>query len=90
MPGIRSVVYTLHLWPPIAHAKHYTGKPGSSRFLKVQLAAVDRELAELSVVSTLLGLRVDGGKRRPDCGQARVARREMIGLSGMSAQVISK
>ena len=51
MPGIRSVVYTLHLWPPIAHAKHYTGKPESSRFLKVQFAAVDRELAELSVVS---------------------------------------
>ena len=25
MAGIRSVVYTLHLWPPIAHAKHYTG-----------------------------------------------------------------
>jgi hypothetical protein len=25
MTGIRSVVYTLHLWPPIAHAKHYTG-----------------------------------------------------------------
>ena len=21
----RSLVYTLHLWPPIAHAKHYTG-----------------------------------------------------------------
>ena len=20
----RSLVYTLHLWPPIAHAKHYT------------------------------------------------------------------
>ena len=25
MAGIGSVVYTLHLWPPIAHAKHYTG-----------------------------------------------------------------
>ena len=25
MTNIRSVVYTLHLWPPIAHAKHYTG-----------------------------------------------------------------
>ena len=25
MTSIRSVVYTLHLWPPIAHAKHYTG-----------------------------------------------------------------
>jgi hypothetical protein len=25
MTGVRSVVYTLHLWPPIAHAKHYTG-----------------------------------------------------------------
>jgi hypothetical protein len=33
MPGIRSVVYTLHLWPPIAHAKHYTG------------SAMDRQLA---------------------------------------------
>ena len=21
----RGLVYTLHLWPPIAHAKHYTG-----------------------------------------------------------------
>jgi hypothetical protein len=25
MTSIRNVVYTLHLWPPIAHAKHYTG-----------------------------------------------------------------
>ena len=26
MTGVRSVAfYTLHLWPPIAHAKHYTG-----------------------------------------------------------------
>jgi hypothetical protein len=25
MTAVRSVVYTLHLWPPIAHAKHYTG-----------------------------------------------------------------
>jgi hypothetical protein len=29
----RSLVYTLHLWPPIAHAKHYTG------------AAFERQLA---------------------------------------------
>jgi hypothetical protein len=34
---------------------HYTWKPESSRFLKVQFAAVDRELAELSVVSALPG-----------------------------------
>jgi hypothetical protein len=44
----RSVVYTLHLWPPLGHAGHYTGKPESSRFLKAQLAAVNRKLAELS------------------------------------------
>lgn len=25
MTAGRSVVYTLHLWPPIAHARHYTG-----------------------------------------------------------------
>jgi len=30
----RNVVYTLHLWPPIAHAKHYTG------------SALERRLAE--------------------------------------------
>ena len=30
----RSVVYTLHLWPPLGHAKHYTG---SSRKLPERL-----------------------------------------------------
>ena len=63
MTGIRSVVYTLHLWPPIAHAKHYTGRPESSGFLKVQFAAAGRELAELAAVSPLFGLRADGCKR---------------------------
>ena len=43
------VVYLLHLDAPgYAHAKHYTGNPESSRFLKVQHALVSRKLAELS------------------------------------------
>jgi hypothetical protein len=29
------LVYTLHLWPALGHARHYTGKPESSGFLKV-------------------------------------------------------
>lgn len=29
-----SAVYTLHLWPPLGHAAHYTGKSESSVFLK--------------------------------------------------------
>jgi len=28
-----NLVYTLHLWPPLGHAAHYTGSPESSRIL---------------------------------------------------------
>jgi hypothetical protein len=34
----RSVVYTLHLWPPIAHAKHYTGYVPRAKRLPYRLA----------------------------------------------------
>ena len=55
-------VYLLHFDQPIGntdsktgYARHYTGRSESSGFLKVQVAAVGRELAELAVVSTLSG-----------------------------------
>lgn len=35
---IRSVVYTLHLWPPVAHAKHYTGYVPRKKRLPYRLA----------------------------------------------------
>lgn len=35
---IRSVVYTLHLWPPVAHAKHYTGYVPREKRLPYRLA----------------------------------------------------
>lgn len=34
----RGVVYTLHLWPPLAHAKHYTGSAKSQKRLPERLA----------------------------------------------------
>jgi hypothetical protein len=34
IPGI---IYTLHLWPPVAHAKHYTGKAKSEQRLPERL-----------------------------------------------------
>jgi hypothetical protein len=34
---IRGVVYTLHLWPPIAHAKHYTGTARDEKRLPARL-----------------------------------------------------
>jgi hypothetical protein len=34
----RSVVYTLHLWPPVAHAKHYTGYVPREKRLPYRLA----------------------------------------------------
>ena len=34
----RGVVYTLHLWPPLAHAKHYTGLATSRKRLPERLA----------------------------------------------------
>jgi hypothetical protein len=34
----RGLVYTLHLWPPIAHAKHYTGTARSEKRLPERLA----------------------------------------------------
>jgi hypothetical protein len=34
----RGLVYTLHLWPPVAHAKHYTGLATSKRRLPERLA----------------------------------------------------
>jgi hypothetical protein len=34
----RGVVYTLHLWPPIAHAKHYTGTARDKKRLPERLA----------------------------------------------------
>ena len=33
----RGLVYTLHLWPPIAHAKHYTGSAKSEKRLPERL-----------------------------------------------------
>jgi hypothetical protein len=33
----RSLVYTLHLWPPIAHAKHYTGSARDEKRLPERL-----------------------------------------------------
>ena len=35
---IRGLVYTLHLWPPIAHAKHYTGTARDEKRLAERLA----------------------------------------------------
>jgi hypothetical protein len=35
---IRSLVYTLHLWPPVAHAKHYTGYVPREKRLPYRLA----------------------------------------------------
>ena len=34
----RSLVYTLHLWPPVAHAKHYTGTARTEQRLPERLA----------------------------------------------------
>ena len=34
----RGLVYTLHLWPPLAHAKHYTGTARDERRLPERLA----------------------------------------------------
>ena len=34
----RGLVYTLHLWPPIAHAKHYTGTARTEKRLPERLA----------------------------------------------------
>jgi hypothetical protein len=34
----RSLVYTLHLWPPVAHAKHYTGTARNEKRLPERLA----------------------------------------------------
>jgi hypothetical protein len=34
----RGLVYTLHLWPPIAHAKHYTGTARNEKRLPERLA----------------------------------------------------
>ena len=34
----RGLVYTLHLWPPLAHAKHYTGTAKSEKRLPGRLA----------------------------------------------------
>jgi hypothetical protein len=34
----RGLVYTLHLWPPLAHAKHYTGLATSKKRLPERLA----------------------------------------------------
>jgi hypothetical protein len=34
---VRGLVYTLHLWPPIAHAKHYTGHAKSEKRLPERL-----------------------------------------------------
>jgi hypothetical protein len=34
---IRGLVYTLHLWPPLAHAKHYTGRAKNARRLPERL-----------------------------------------------------
>src|SRR5712691_302231 len=42
------VCYLLHFERPYKHAKHYTGKPESSGFLRVRFAVFGRELAELS------------------------------------------
>ena len=33
----RSLVYTLHLWPPLAHAKHYTGTAKDAKRLPERL-----------------------------------------------------
>lgn len=33
----RGLVYTLHLWPPLAHAKHYTGRAKSAGRLPERL-----------------------------------------------------
>ncbi len=35
---IRGVVYTLHLWPPLGHAKHYTGTVRDEKRLPERLA----------------------------------------------------
>jgi hypothetical protein len=35
---IRGLVYTLHLWPPVAHAKHYTGSTRNRKSLPGRLA----------------------------------------------------
>ncbi len=37
MTMIRGIVYTLHLWPPIAHAKHYTGSTRNEKRLPERL-----------------------------------------------------
>jgi len=51
MTGQPGVIYMLHFHQPYRHAKHYVGKSESSRFLKVQLVPVNRELAELAAVT---------------------------------------
>ena len=42
------MVYLLHFDQPYQHARHYVGKPESSRFLKVDWMADGVELAELA------------------------------------------
>lgn len=42
MTGQLGVVYLLHFDLPYKHARHYVGKPESSRFLKVRRVPVGR------------------------------------------------
>src|SRR6266487_5313303 len=45
--NVRGTIYLLHLERPYKHAKHYTGNPESSAFLKVGCWTGGCELAEL-------------------------------------------
>ena len=64
----QDVVYTLHLWPPLRHAAHYTGKAESSRFLKVRISVSAVEFAELRGGAVAWARVVPGG--RVLCGGA--------------------
>ncbi len=46
----KGVIYLLHLDRPYKHAKHYTGNPEGSGFLKVRLAADRGKFTELPAV----------------------------------------
>jgi hypothetical protein len=51
MAAVTGTVYLLHFDRPFGHARHYTGNPASSRFLKVQCAVAGCKLPELSAAA---------------------------------------
>ena len=73
-----STVYVVHLDPPYRHARHYTGNPGSSAFLKVACGVHGRGLAELTGSAWVVGRSASGEGWQ----QVRVSQRWAVAGSG--------